>query len=224
MRIHKAIEPVGNALADWEIILRLSGAMGYDMNLDSPEEIFNEMASLTKSYGGMTYERLGLEGLQWPCPEPDHTGTPYLHGVKFATADGKGKFQSIEYQDPAEKPDQEYPFYLTTGRMFAHFHTGTMTRISPHLDGEQTTGYVEINPGDAEDLDVKEGEMLVIASRRGEMEVPAKITAAVKSGTLFLPIHFGENPTNVLTSSDAYDPLAKIPEFKVSAVKIRRLA
>lgn len=224
MRIHKAIEPVGKALADWEIIRRLSAAMGYDMTVNSPEEIFNEMASLTKSYGGMTYERLGLDGLQWPCPEPDHPGTPYLHGERFATKDGKGNFQGIEYQDPAEKQDLEYPFYLTTGRMFAHFHTGTMTRISPHLDREQTTGYVEINPVDAEDLGIHEGEILVIASRRGEMEVPAKITAAVKPGTLFLPIHFGENPTNVLTSSEAYDPLAKIPEFKVSAVKVRRLA
>jgi predicted molibdopterin-dependent oxidoreductase YjgC len=224
MRIHKAIEPVGKALADWEIIMRLSSAMGYEMDYGSPEEIFDEMASLTKSYGGMTYERLGLNGLQWPCPEPDHPGTPYLHGKTFATPNGKGKFQGIEYQEPAERPDLEYPFYLTTGRMFAHFHTGTMTRISPHLDGEQATGYVEINPGDAEDLGVQEGDMMVIASRRGEMEVPAKITPAVKAGTLFLPIHFGENPTNILTSSEAYDPLAKIPEFKVSTVKIRKLA
>jgi predicted molibdopterin-dependent oxidoreductase YjgC len=223
MLIHKAIEPVGSALADWEIIMRLSTAMGYEMKYSSAEQIFDELASLTGSYKGMSYERLGLNGLQWPCPDPDHPGTPYLHSVRFATADGKGKFQNIEYQDPAEKPDREYPFYLTTGRMFAHFHTGTMTRISPHLDGEQTTGYVEINPSDAEALGVKDGGMLVISSRRGEMEVPAKITAAVKPGTLFLPIHFGENPTNILTSSEAYDPLAKIPEFKVSAVKVRRL-
>jgi anaerobic selenocysteine-containing dehydrogenase len=121
-------------------------------------------------------------------------------------------------------PDEQYPYFLTTGRMFAHFHTGTMTRVSPHLDIEQTTGYVTINPEDADALMVKQGDILVLASRRGRMEAPARISRAVEPGTLFLPIHFGENPTNVLTSAEAVDPLAKIPEFKVSAVKVSKLA
>jgi predicted molibdopterin-dependent oxidoreductase YjgC len=119
-------------------------------------------------------------------------------------------------------PDQTYPFFLTTGRMFAHFHTGTMTRVSQNLDQEESTGYVEINPEDARKLDVREGEVLILASRRGEMEIPARISETVKPGTLFVPIHFGENPTNVLTNP-AFDPLAKIPEFKVGAVHIKRL-
>ena len=223
MRIYKAIEPIGNAMADWEIICRLSTAMGYEMDYKNPEEIFNEMASLTpKSYAGMTYERLGLDGLQWPCPDPDHPGTPYLHQGQFAR--GKGRFHAVDYRDPAELPDDEYPYFLTTGRMFAHFHTGTMTRISQHLDVEQKTGYVTINPQDADALDVKEGDVLVLSSRRGRMEAPAKISRAVEPGSLFLPIHFGENPTNVLTSAEAVDPLAKIPEFKVSAVNIEKLS
>jgi anaerobic selenocysteine-containing dehydrogenase len=108
--------------------------------------------------------------------------------------------------------------------MFAHFHTGTMTRISLHLDVEQKTGYVTINPEDAEELAVKEGDVLVLSSRRGQMEAPANISRAVEPGTLFLPIHFGENPPNVLTSAEAVDPLAKIPEFKVSAVNIEKLS
>jgi len=222
MRIHKAVDPLGNTLPDWQIISRLSTAMGYAMDYASPEAIFDEMASLTpKSYAGMTYDRMGLDGLQWPCPDRDHPGTPYLHKDQFAR--GKGQFHAIEYLPPAELPDAEYPYFLTTGRMFAHFHTGTMTRISPHLDREQTTGYVSISPADAEDLDVHEGEVLVLTSRRGQMEAPAKISRALKPGTVFLPIHFGENPTNVLTSSEAFDPLAKIPEFKVSTVKIEKL-
>jgi formate dehydrogenase alpha subunit len=222
MRIHKAIEPIGDTLADWEIISRLSTAMGYDMHYDGPEAIFNEMASLTpKSYAGMTYERIGLDGLQWPCPNPGHPGTPYLHKDRFTR--GKGKFHAVEYQSPAEMPDADYPYFLTTGRMFAHFHTGTMTRISPHLDVEQSTGYVCVNPADAVALDVQEGNTLVLVSRRGRMEAPAKISGTVKPGTLFLPIHFGENPTNVLTSAEAFDPLAKIPEFKVSAVSVEKL-
>jgi predicted molibdopterin-dependent oxidoreductase YjgC len=222
MRIHKAVEPLANTLPDWQIISRLSTAMGYAMDYASPEAIFDEMASLTpKSYAGMTYARMGLDGLQWPCPDSNHPGTPYLHKDQFAR--GKGQFHAIDYLAPAEMPDADYPYFLTTGRMFAHFHTGTMTRISPHLDREQTTGYVSISPADAQELDVHDGEVLVLTSRRGRMEAPAKISAALKPGTVFLPIHFGENPTNVLTSSEAVDPLAKIPEFKVSAVKIEKL-
>jgi formate dehydrogenase alpha subunit len=222
MRIRKAVEPVGNSLPDWEIISKLSTAMGYEMPYSSAEEIFNELTSLTeKSYGGMTYERLGIDGLQWPCPDPDHPGTPYLHKDNFAR--GKGRFYGIEYKDPAELACVEYPFLLTTGRMFAHFHFGTMTRVSAHLDVEQKTGYVEINPQDAEKIHVKSNDPVLLTSRRGKMEVPARITRSVKPGTLFLPIHFGENPTNILTSSEAFDPLAKIPEFKVGAVKIEKM-
>ena len=222
MRTRKAVEPVGNTLADWEIISKLSTAMGYSMPYTSAEEIFNEITALTpKSYGGMTYDRLGINGLQWPCPERDHPGTPYLH--KDAFARGKGKFHAIEYKDPAELACEDYPFLLTTGRMFAHFHTGTMTRVSRHLDVEQKTGYVEINPKDAQRIRIDQNESVLLTSRRGQMEVPARITTAVKPGTLFLPIHFGENPTNILTSSTAFDPLAKIPEFKVGAVKLEKL-
>ena len=221
MRINQAIEPIGNSLPDWDIICRLSTAMGYEMSYENPQEIFDEMTALTKSYAGMNYQRLGIDGLQWPCPNGNHPGTPYLH--KFQFTRGKGKFHAIDYRDPAELPDAEYPYFLTTGRMFAHFHTGTMTRISPHLDVEQTTGYVSINAADAGPLGVKEGDMLVLSSRRGRMEAPARLSTSVEPGTLFLPIHFGENPTNVLTNAEAVDPLAKIPEFKVSAVKVEKL-
>jgi formate dehydrogenase alpha subunit len=220
LRIHKAIDPIADSLPDWQIIAKLSGAMGYQMAYAGPEEIFNEMAALTpKSYGGMSYERLGIDGLQWPCPDFDHPGTPYLHKNEFAR--GKGQFHAIEYRDPAELPDAQYPFYLTTGRMFAHFHTGTMTRVSDHLDTEQKTGYVEINPRDAVELEINEGEMVSLSSRRGTIEAPAKLSSEVGPGVLFVPIHFGENPANMLTNP-ACDPVAKIPEFKVCAVKIEK--
>ncbi|WP_300465047.1 molybdopterin-dependent oxidoreductase, partial [Desulfobacula sp.] len=222
MRTRKAVEPVGNTLSDWEIISKLATAMGYPMAYTSAQDIFDEITALTeKSYGGMTYDRLGINGLQWPCPTGDHPGTPYLHKDVFAR--GKGKFHAVEYKDPAELACEDYPFLLTTGRMFAHFHTGTMTRISKHLDVEQKTGYVEINPEDAHRKKILPDEPVLLTSRRGQMEVPARITTAVKPGTLFLPIHFGENPTNILTSSSAFDPLAKIPEFKVGAVKLEKL-
>jgi len=212
MRVHKAIEPIGNTLPDWEIIARLSTAMGYPMPYETPEAIFQEMTTLTQSYAGMTYGKLGLDGLMWPCPEPDHPGTPYLHKERFPRPGGKAKFHALHYLDPAEIPDDQYPYFLTTGRMFAHFHTGTMTRISPHLD----------DPKDAEELDIKEGDIVVLSSRRGKMEAPARLSGKVEPGLFFLPIHFGENPANVLTNP-AFDPVAKIPEFKVSAVNAEKL-
>lgn len=221
LRLNKAVEPVGHSLPDWEIISRLATAMGYPMHYSSPEEIFQEMAALTPSYAGMTYDRLGIDGLQWPCPTADHPGTKFLHRERFTR--GLGKFHAVHYQPPKEQPDAEYPYFLTTGRMFAHYHTGTMTRVSPALDREQPTGYVEINPEDARRLAVREGEMLVISSLRGRIEVPAKITPTVLPGNLFLPIHFGENPTNELTSDEALDPLAKIPEFKVGKARVEKL-
>ena len=222
MRLHQAIAPIGNTLPDWRIISRLAAAMGYPMGYENPEAIFDEMAALTPgSYAGMTYARLGLDGLQWPCPDRSHPGTPYMHKELFSR--GKGRFHAIEYRAPAEMPDDEYPYFLTTGRMFAHYHTGTMTRISEHLNAEQSTGYLSIHPKDAETVAVADGDVVVITSRRGRMEAPARITRTVRPGNLFLPIHFGENPANVLTSSEAVDPLAKIPEFKVSTVRIEKL-
>ncbi|NTU47758.1 MAG: hypothetical protein HGA84_01980 [Syntrophobacteraceae bacterium] len=126
--------------------------------------------------------------------------------------------------NPAELPDEEFPFYLTTGRMFAHYHTGTMTRISPHLDAEMRTGYVDIHPKDAERLGIKDGDMLLVSSRRGRIDAPARLRGNVAPGTLFTTIHFGGRSANVLTSASAVDPTVKIPEFKVSAVKVEKLA
>lgn len=222
MRFQKAIEPMGQSLPDWQIICRLAGALGYPMTYQHPEEIFQEIASLTPSYAGMSYERLGISGLHWPCPTAEHPGTPFLHKDRFAR--GLGLFHAIPYKAPVEQPDEEYPFFLTTGRMFAHYHTGTMTRVSPDLDQEQPTGYVEINPADAAALGIREGELVLVTSPRGQLEAPARLTQAVRPGNLFLPIHFGETPTNILTNSQAFDPLAKIPEYKVSKARIARAA
>jgi formate dehydrogenase alpha subunit len=221
MRVNKAVEPMGNAMDDWQIISKLSTAMGYQMDYADPEAIFKELTGVTPSYGGMTYERLGLNGLQWPCPNKDHPGTQFLHAAQFTR--GKGLFHAIEYLDPAEMPDNEYPYFLTTGRMFAHYHTGTMTRPSGHLDTEQKTGYVEIHAEDAANLSVNEGDIVKLATRRGEIEVPVRISKKVKPGLLFVPFHFAENSANVLTNS-AFDPAAKIPEYKVCAAKIERAA
>jgi formate dehydrogenase alpha subunit len=219
--VRQAIPPVGESRPDWQIIQDLSTRLGYPMNYASPEEIFKEIAQLTGSYAGMTYDRLAAGGLQWPCPTADHPGTVYLHKDRFSR--GKGAFTAIDYKPPAEVPDQEYPFFLSTGRVFAHYHSGTMTRVSPTLHREIEEGYVEISPADARAMHIKDGERIKVSSRRGEIQIKAKLSRKVDRGVVFIPFHFAETAANILTNP-AYDPVAKIPEFKVCAVKVEKLA
>jgi len=219
-KIRKAIEPVGNARTDWEIICEVAALSGYSgMNYRHPSEIMNEISQLTPIYGGMSYDRPEPFGLQWPCPSKDHPGTPYLHKDKFTK--GKGTFNPCIYSPPDELPDEEYPFILSTGRIYWHWHTGTMTRRTSTLNREIPNGYVEINPQDAQRLGIARGEKLKISSRRGEIEITAKITEKVCEGSVFIPFHFYESSANVLTNP-AVDPVAKIPEYKVCAVKVEK--
>lgn len=219
--VRRAIEPVGEARVDWEIIQDLSNRLGYPMNYKSAEDIFTEITQLTPSYAGMSYPRLQGEGLLWPCPTHDHPGTLYLHKDRFAR--GLGLFHAIDYRPPAEEPDAEYPFWLTTGRVHSHYHTGTMTRISPHLNREIPEAVMELNPEDAELLRVGEGDKIRISSRRGSIVSSVQITDRISKGLVFMPFHFAENAANVLTNT-AFDPIAKIPEFKVCAVKLEKAA
>ena len=220
-RIRKAIEPVGDSREDWRVIGEIATKMGYGgLSYNSPEEIMNEIATVTPSYGGITYKRLEKGGVHWPCPTEDHPGTPYLHKGQFAR--GKGLFFPVKYTPPVEQPDEKYPFILTTGRVLFHFHTGTMTRRSSTLTTQLSEGYVEINPDDAMKIGINEGELVSISSRRGQIKTKAFITEIITPGTVFIPFHFAESAANILTSSKALDPISKIPELKVSAVKIER--
>ena len=221
----KAQDAPGQAKQDWQIISELAAKMGYAAQFPykSAEEIFTEISKVTPSYGGMTYERLGNEGLHWPCPTVDHPGTPILHKEKFATPDGLGIFTPIEFKPPAEVPDAEYPLILTTGRCLWHWHTGTMTRRSESLEREEPTGWIEINPEDAKALGVKDKEMVRALTRRGQINVPARVTDEIKKGVVFMPFHFIECAANVLTNN-ALDPVASIPEFKACAVRIEKIA
>jgi formate dehydrogenase alpha subunit len=219
--VRQAIPPVGDSRPDWQIVQDLSTRVGYPMHYESAEEIFEEMKSLTPSYAGMSYARLADKGLQWPCPTADHPGTVFLHKDRFSR--GKGAFTAIDYKPPAEMVDGEYPMWLSTGRVFVHYHSGTMTRVSPTLHHEVPEGYVEISPADAQAMDIKDGERVKVSSRRGEIQIKAKISRKVNRGVVFIPFHFAETAANVLTNP-AYDPTAKIPEFKVCAVKVEKLA
>jgi predicted molibdopterin-dependent oxidoreductase YjgC len=217
--------PPGEARLDWKILCEVAAAMGYadQFQYNSAEDIFNEIAEVTPSYHGMNYERLNKpEALHWPCPSTDHPGTPILHIGKCAHPDGMGVMHALEWKPPAEVPDAEYPFILTTGRCIWHWHTGSMTRRSETLDKEVPTGWIEINTEDAAALGIKNKELIKAITRRGEVEVPAKVTDDIKKGEMFMPFHFAECAANKLTNN-ALDPACKIPEFKACSVKVEKI-
>jgi formate dehydrogenase alpha subunit len=221
----KAQDPPGEAKLDWVIISELAAKMGYAAQFpyQSAEDIFNEIAAVTPSYHGMNYERLNKpEALHWPCPTVDHPGTPILHCEKCAHPHGMGIFHPLEWKAPAEVPDAEYPFVFTTGRCIWHWHTGSMTRRSEALANEVPTGWIEINPEDAAALGIKDKEMVKAITRRGEIEVPARVTPDIMKGVMFMPFHFAECAANKLTNN-ALDPGAKIPEFKACAIKVEKI-
>jgi len=220
-RVRRAIDPIGMSKPDCKVITELSSYLGYEMDYASPGEIMDEIARLTPIYGGISYSRLEDKGLQWPCPSPDHPGTSYLHKGQFSRAGGRGKFYAIPYRPPAELPDSNYPFALTTGRVGFHWHTGTMTRKDWVLDREYPRGYVEVNAQDATKLGIRNGMMVKVASRRGEISLQAKVVDTIQAGLLFIPFHFAEAAANKLTGANL-DPVAKIPEYKVCAVKLER--
>lgn len=221
-KLTKAIETVGESRADWDIVCDVAQRMGAEgFNFNSSSEIMDELASVSPIYGGMSFERLGSNGgLLWPCPDAEHSGTEFLHSGKFTK--GKGSFTAIDFIEPNEMPDDEYPFILSTGRLMFHYHTGTMTRRTPVLASEVSTGSVEINPEDAERLSISNGEMIKVRSRRGEIEIQAQVTDKIQKGMIFIPFHFAECAANLLTNP-ALDPKAKIPELKVCSAQVEKI-
>jgi formate dehydrogenase alpha subunit len=221
-RVRKAIEPVGNVKPDWWIIGQVGQRMGSDgFKFNGPSQIMDEIAALTPSYGGVSYRRLERGGLQWPCPTREHPGTSLLHTEIFTR--GKGQFMPLGYKPSVESPDEDYPLVLTTGRGLFHYHTGSMTRRVKGLNIFHSEELVEINPQDAAALGIVDGEVVRVVSRRGAVSARAKVTKASPAGVVFMTFHFAESPTNQLTIP-ALDPVAKIPEFKVCAVRIEKSA
>jgi formate dehydrogenase major subunit len=216
----KALDPPGQARLDWQIICEISTRMGCPMHYHSPEEIFREMASLTPSYAGLTYERLGKTGMLWPVPDLSHPGTQVLFTDTFPS--GKGKFIPTEFAEAKELPDEEYPLVLNTGRVLEHWHTGTMTRRSKALHAIEPEPFVEIHPEDMRALAVAEGEFVQVASRRGFVVLKARSGGRTSKGSVFIPFHFREAAANLLTI-DELDPYGKIPEFKFCAVKVEKV-
>ncbi|MFC1589970.1 formate dehydrogenase subunit alpha [Candidatus Omnitrophota bacterium] len=218
--LYPAREMPKGAKHDWQIVCDLATAMGFPMRYSSTWEITDEIASLTPSYGGITSKRVKHQGIQWPCPDEGHAGTLFLYeGGIFKRPNKKGLFSAVEYRPAKEQADREYPFILTTGRMLYHFHSGNETRRVKPIDKFVPRNYVEMHPEDAGRLKVKDGSLVRVSSRRGSIDVAARISDRPKEGICFIPFHFRESAANVLTNS-ALDPVSKIPEYKVCAVSI----
>jgi len=219
--VRKAVDPPGEAREDWKIICGIATRMGYEMNYENSEAIMKEIAQVTPSYGGITYDRIQHEGIHWPCPNEEHPGTPILHIDRFTR--GKGVLHAIDYTPPAETTDDKYPMYLTTGRLLFQYHTGTMTMKTAGLNEIAPESFVEISPADAADLGLENDSMVEVASRRGWISAKVKISLKAVDGTVFIPFHYAQAAANKLTNA-ALDPVSGIPEFKVCAVKLTKAA
>jgi predicted molibdopterin-dependent oxidoreductase YjgC len=219
-RFYQALAPLGESRPDWQILQALANRMGMPMAYADPAAIMGEIAAVVPSYGGIRYERLGTEGLQWPCPAPDHPGTPILHRERFTR--GNGRFAAVTFRPSAEQPDEAYPFLFTTGRSLYHYHAGSMTRRSRPLAEFSHGAYAEMEPGTAAEMGVSDGDRVRLVSRRGEVTVPVRLVPGTGRRVIFMPFHFREAAANLLTNT-ALDPVARIPELKVCAVRLEVL-
>ena len=218
--MHRVLKPGRLVKDDWWITMQIANRMGADWEYDDAKDIFKEIRKVTPSYAGITYKRIENELIQWPCPTKEHPGTQVLHRETFSR--GKGLFTAIDYTPPFEDTDREFPLILTTGRILQQFHTGTMSRNSKVLEETAPEGFVEINPDDAGNFNVADGEYVSVSTRRGSIRVKARVAGRAKPNVVFVPFHFYESCANKLTV-DCLDPGCKIPEYKVCACRIEKI-
>ena len=224
--LRKAQEPPKGAMLDWKIMEEIAVRMGRPRELfhyENAAEIWEEIRELAPSYYGITHERLlKPEGVHWPCLDPEDPCEPLMHKDKFAHPDGLGVFQALEHRGPVEVVDDKYPLLLTTTRILFHYHAA-MTRRCETLDNEVPTGFIEINTEDAAERGILNNEIVKAYSRRGEIEIPARVTDDIKKGIVNIPMHFTECAANMLTNSDSFDPKCKMVELKACAIQVEKL-
>ncbi|MDD5476399.1 MAG: molybdopterin-dependent oxidoreductase [Syntrophales bacterium] len=219
--LNRIVPPPGEARPDWWIVSRIAAKMGgRGFDYQSAGEILSEINKVTPSYAGITSERLKSTSLQWPCVNDEHGGTPVLHTYAFTR--GKGHFEPLSHREPRELPDESYPFVLTTARSLYQYHTGTMTRKVSGLNTMRGEEFIEINPGDAVFLGIKDLENVRVTSRRGAVETKALLSDKTPPGVVTMDFHFAESPVNMITNP-VHDPVSKIPEYKACAVRIERI-
>ena len=226
---HQALAPPAGVRTDLETITALADRLGYGQFFRSaePRQVFTELRRASSGgpadYYGITYERIDREdGVFWPCPTEDHPGSPRLFLDRFATEDGRARFHPVDYRSASEEPDEEYPLYLTTGRVMQHYQSGTQTRRVRDLDRAVPRSFVEIHPSMAASFGIANGNTVRVITRRGSATVVAQLTTSIRMDTLFVPFHFGgEGRANLLTNP-ALDPVSRMPEFKVCAARIEK--
>jgi formate dehydrogenase major subunit len=212
-----AADPPGAARTDFEILTTVSKALGYDMGYETPADVMDEIAELTPRYAGISHERIGRRGLQWPVA-PDGTDTPILYGDEFELPGGRAQFAALPYKPPGDHADEEFPLILVTGRRLEHYNAGTMTRRTGNLD-LMPNDWLELHPEDAATLGIQEGMQVRVRSRRGEIELPVMVTERIEPGHVFTAFHFPEVRTNLLIGPSA-DVNTSCPEYKVVAVSV----
>lgn len=220
-RVRAAVHPPGSARSDRELLCGLADAMGAHWHYDGPEAVFEEIRSLVAQYHGITYARIEDTGLQWPCPDTDHPGTPVLYTAGFPGR--RALFSAVDAAAPAEEPDRDYPFMLTTGRILYHYHTATMSGRSHCLSSRAPDVFIEVNPADARRLGIGHGSRVRVASRRGAIEAGVHVTERCGPGLVFVPFHYAGSAANVLTHG-MLDPDSHIAEVKVCAVRIAKVS
>lgn len=224
-RFEKAIEPTYNVKRDWEIISLIASEMGYPMHYDNNQQIWDEMRELCPLFYGVTYEKMGEMGhVQWPCPTLDHPGTPYLYeGSQFDTPDGKGHLFAAPWRAPAETPDADFPLVLCTVREVGHYSCRSMTGNCAALQSlADEPGFVQINPTDAQRLNVRDKQLVWVSSRRGKVISRASVSERVNHGSVYMTYQWWVGACNELTQ-DNLDPISKTPETKYCAVKVEAI-
>ncbi len=217
-RVRKAVEPPGEARADWRVLVEIARRVGYPMpDYAGPAEIYAEMASLSDKFAGISYERIEDAGLQWPCPTPDHPGTGTLHGEGPLV--GKAPFQGVTYRPSAELPDSKYPLILSTGRTLYHYNSATQTLRDAGPVAKQPENFVEMHRKDARMRGLRDGQRVEVSSRRGVIEAVVNVSPRMRRGCVWMPMHFPDSITNRLTN-DAGDAVTGTGEYKVCAVEV----
>lgn len=226
----RAVTPPDGVRSDLEVLHGLAALLGHGKGFPAdPEEVFDELRRASAGghadYAGITYGRIAAEnGVYWPCPDEQHAGTPRLFLDRFATDDGRARFVPVTHRPAAEETDREYPVVLTTGRVVAQYQSGAQTRRVDELNAAAPGPFVELHPRLAERIGVAEGDPVAVTSRRGRAVAPARITGAIRQDTVFMPFHWaGEGRANTLTNP-ALDPVSRMPEFKVCAVRVEAAA
>jgi assimilatory nitrate reductase catalytic subunit len=221
----QATQPPEGVWTDLQILKALADRLGAGAHFSaSSTEVFAELRRASSGgiadYGGVSYERIAAnDGVFWPCPETEAGDTPNLFTTRFGTADGRAEFRPVEHRGPAETPNREYPHYLTTGRLMGHYQSGTQTRRVPELVAAQPDPFVEMHPDTAHDLGIQEGMPVRLTTRRGVMSLKARLSRDIRMDTMFVPFHWGGTGAANLLTNTAVDPVARIPEFKVCAVR-----